>query len=225
MFVFDSTFIILIPALILTVYAQYKVQSTYSKYSKIYISSERTGKDIARKVLETEGLSLPIEETPGKLTDHYDPIKKVLRLSPQVYNGKSIAAAAIAAHEAGHAIQHAKSYKPLVLRTASYPLARFASFGGPILFLIGFIFASKSMLLYGIIIYSLAVFFYLITLPVELDASSRAKTILENNGFVLGSEKEGVRKMLNSAALTYIAAALMAIVELLRLIILYRSRD
>ncbi len=159
MFLLDSTFLLIIPALILSVYAQYKVNSAFKKYKKIDISTGLKGHEIAQKVLETEGLHLPIEETPGKLSDHYDPMKKVLRLSPEVYNGKSIASAAIAAHEAGHAIQDAKKYSPLVLRTASYPIARFSSFGGPILFLLGFIFALPTFLFWGIVVYSLAVFF------------------------------------------------------------------
>jgi len=222
---FDVTFLLIIPVFLLSLYAQYKVHSAVKKFSKVEINSKRTGYEIAKKVLETEGLSLPIEETPGRLSDHYDPIKKILRLSSDIYNGTSIASTAIAAHEAGHAIQHAKGYKPLILRTTSYPLARFSSFGGPILFFLGLILSYPTFILYGIIIYAVAVFFYLITLPVEFDASSRAKSILENNAFITGNEKEGIKSVLNAAALTYVAAALMALVQLFRYIILYHNKD
>jgi len=225
MFGIDYTIIMLVPALILSIYAQIKVSSTVKKYSKVPINSGLKGYEIAKKVLEIKGLSLPIEETPGKLSDHYDPIKKVLRLSPEVYNGKSITSASIAAHEAGHAVQHSKKYMPLVLRTASYPIARIGSFGGPILFIAGFLFNSQSFLMYGIIFFSLSVLFYIITLPVEFDASSRAKKILFNNGFITSEEKIGVNKVLNAAALTYVAAALMALLQLLRYVMIFNSRD
>lgn len=224
MFFMDPTFIIVIPAFILSIYAQIKVHKTANKYKQFEINSKLNGEEIARKVLKTAGLNLPIIETPGELSDHYDPIKRELHLSKDVFRGTSITACGIAAHEAGHAIQHALNYKPLIIRTTSYPLARFGSFGGPILFMLGMIFAVPSFLFYGIIFYSLSVLFYLITLPVEFDASSRAKKVLYENGFVTTEEREKISEVLNSAALTYVAAALTAILELLRLVLLYNSR-
>jgi len=225
MFFYDPTFIIIIPALILTIYAEVMVKRAFSKYSKININSGLSGKEIAQKILNMSGLNIPIERTPGNLTDHYDPLSKILRLSPEVYDGKSIASAGIAAHEVGHALQHASKYAPLILRTSSYPIARFASFGGPILLILGLLLSLKPFLLYGIIIYSVSVLFYLITLPVEFNASSRAKSILVNNGFISGEEKDGVDKVLNAAALTYVASALVAVLQLIRLILIFRNRD
>lgn len=224
MFYNDSTFLIIVPALLFSIYAQIKVSGTANKYKKVQITSGLTGQEIAQKVLLTAGLTLPIIETPGDLTDHYDPLKKELHLSKDVFSKSSITACGIAAHEAGHAIQHALGYKPLILRTTSYPIARFASFGGPILFIAGMIFAIPGFIFYGICFYSISVLFYLITLPVEFDASYRAKKILFENAFITTDERNAISEVLSSAALTYVAAALMAILELIRLILLYNSR-
>jgi Zn-dependent membrane protease YugP len=221
---YDSTYILIIPAIILSIYAQIKVSSAFKKYSKIQINSGLTGKEIAQKVLNTEGLSIQIERVAGKLSDHYDPRSKVLRLSEEVYSGRSVAAAGVAAHEAGHAIQDAKKYAPLVLRTVSYPVAGFASYGGPILFFIGIFFSLADLLWLGIILYGISTLFYIITLPVEFNASSRAKKILFENGFVNSEEKKGVDKVLNAAAMTYVAAALMAVLQLIRYISLANRR-
>jgi len=221
---YNLVYLSIIIVFIYSIYAQFKVKSIVKKYQRVPINSNLTGAEIAKKVLNTASISIPIEITQGKLSDHYDPIKKILRLSPQIHNSRSIAAAGIAAHEAGHAIQDAKKYKPLVLRTIAYPVAGFSSYGGPIMFFVGFFFQIPSLTYIGIIFYAVAVLFYLITLPVEFNASSRAKEILFNYGFITGEEKEGVKKVLNAAAMTYVAAAMMALLQLLRYAMLANRR-
>ncbi|NLL51446.1 MAG: zinc metallopeptidase [Peptococcaceae bacterium] len=225
---FHPSAILLIPAIILTVYAQAKVSSAYGRYSRIRSSSGRTGADVAREILDKNGLyDVKVEQVAGNLTDHYDPRVHTVRLSSGVYNSSSLAAIAVAAHETGHAVQHADGYAPLKLRTAFVPLASFGSQIGPILIIIGFIMSSFDFLLtLGIYAFAFAVFFQIVTLPVEFNASSRALAFLENSG-VLSSREEvsGARRMLSAAALTYVAAALGAILTLLRFIWIAQGRD
>jgi uncharacterized protein len=218
----DSTFLLLIPVLIFAVYAQVKVKSVYKKYDKIENFKHITGSEIAKDILETYKISnVDVEETSGKLTDHYDPIKKKLRLSSGVYNGSSISALGISAHEAGHAIQHAQGNTFLSLRNMVYPAANIGSKLAFPLFFIGlFFFKSKMLMDLGIFLYIGAVAFTLITLPVEFDASKKALVILGKGQYLTKTETEGARKVLQAAALTYVAAAAMAVMQLIRLLVL-----
>ena len=225
MFFWDPTMILLIPAIILTLYAQQKVKSTYSKYSKMKTKRNVSGVEVAKYLLQNNGLGdIPIEETPGKLTDHYDPVKKVLRLSSENFKGSSIAALGVAAHEVGHAIQHRDKYLPLNIRNSVLPAASFGSSLAWPLVIGGIIFSVPSFLDIGIILFSAVVLFQIVTLPVEFNASGRAIKSLATGGFLEGDEIAQARKVLNAAALTYVAAAAVAIINLLRLLIL-RGRD
>lgn len=223
---FDSTIIILIPAIILTMYAQSKIQSEYSKYSKVRTSKGYTGAQVAREILNQNGLSdVNIELVGGKLSDHYDPRTKVLRLSNEVYNGSSIAANAIAAHEVGHAIQHAKAYAPLKIRNAIVPVVNIATQAAWPLIFIGLFFAQfQNLLNIGIIMFSATVIFQLVTLPVEFNASERALNQLSQGGILVGNEVAQGKKVLSAAALTYVAAAASAITQLLRLLMIRNNR-
>ncbi|HQD39733.1 MAG: zinc metallopeptidase [Firmicutes bacterium] len=222
----DPTFIFLIPALILAFYAQAKVQSAFHKYSQVPGSSGLTGAEVARRLLSRYHVhDVAVEPTQGMLSDHYDPQKKVLRLSPQVYDSTSIAALGIAAHEAGHAMQHAQGYKPLVLRTSIVPLASIGSQLAFPLFFLGFLFGGRTLMDAGIILFTLAVVFQLITLPVEYNASSRAIKMLHENAIIGQGEVAATRNVLSAAALTYVAATAMAAMQLLRLLFLRGSRN
>jgi uncharacterized protein len=232
MLFFDPTMIIIIPGIILTLWAQAKVSSEFKKFSKIGSRSGMTGAEVAREILNTNGLhGVNIEPVKGHLTDHYDPRAGVLRLSESVYGSKSIAALGIAAHEAGHAVQHAVKYPALALRTAVAPAAATGSQLGIWVFMIGILISyfSKGSMLWlmdvGIILFSVAVFFTLITLPVEFNASKRAIIVLEEGGYLTADELPQAKKVLDAAALTYVAAAATAVLTLLRLIILRGSRD
>lgn len=227
MFLFDSYYIILVvPALIFALFAQMKVKSTFNKYKNINNSNRFTGSEIASRLLRASGIyDVRIEPVEGVLTDHYDPRNKVLRLSKDVYFGTSVAAAGIAAHETGHALQHNVGYAPLHLRSNIVPIANIGSSIGPILAIIGIIFGSPFFIQFGIILYSVAVIFTLITLPVEFNASNRAVALLTNNNNLMATEIKGVKKVLNAAALTYVASAAVAILSLLRLILLSNSRN
>ncbi|MBF7095857.1 zinc metallopeptidase [Alkalibacter mobilis] len=225
-FLFDSTMLILIPGILIAAYAQNKVSSTYNRYLRVPNSRGLTGAQTARNILDRNGLTgISIELVGGKLSDHYDPRKRVLRLSNEVYNGRSVAAVGIAAHEVGHAIQHNESYAPLKIRNAIVPVVNLASNAAWILFLIGFIFSATGLMNLGIIFFSGSVVFNLITLPVEFNASRRAVTQLSANGLVLQEETVGVKKVLDAAALTYVAAMLMSILQIVRLLVLRGSRD
>jgi len=225
LFLWDPTYIILLPALLLSIYASLKVRSTFAYFSDIPNSRRLTGREAAEIILRSIGLNdVRIEMVPGILTDHYDPISKVLRLSEPVYSSPSIAALGVAAHEIGHAIQHATGYYALALRSSLVPVASIGTNLAFPLFFLGFIFGSPSLMNIGIIAFSLAVLFYLITLPVEINASKRAQEVLISLGLVTSKEAEGVKRVLNAAALTYLAAALTALLNLLRLILLANMR-
>jgi Zn-dependent membrane protease YugP len=216
--------ILLVPALILGIYAQIKVKSSFNRYSQVQSSRGLTGAQGARLVLDSAGLSsVGIEIGGGTLSDHYDPRTRMLSLSPGVGNSNSLAALGVAAHEAGHAIQHAEGYAAFRLRSAIVPVANLGSNLGIILFIVGLAFYQNSLLMcIGILLYSAAVLFTLVTLPVEFNASRRAMTLLENRSILMGHELEGAKKVLSAAALTYVAAALMAVLQLLRLILMAR---
>jgi Zn-dependent membrane protease YugP len=225
---FDWTFILLIPAVILALYAQVKVKSTFNKFLEVSAVSGQTGAQVARELLDRNHLSdVPVELTPETLSDHYDPRTRVLRLSPEVYHGRSLASLGVAAHETGHAVQHSLAYVPLTVRNAIFPIASFGSNLGYILFFIGLIFgANKFLIDLGIILFSFFVFFTVLTLPVEFNASSRALVMLTDSGYLTrGEEEAGARKVLSAAALTYVAAAAMAILQLVRMLLLRGNRD
>ncbi len=208
------------PVLLISLWASLRVKSAFNKYSRISSRSGHTGADVARIILQRNGLSnIPVEETTGFLSDHYDPIKKVVRLSPEVYRSNSLAAIGVAAHETGHAIQHARHYQPLILRNAIAPTASIGSNLSWIVIFAGFIIGSLGLVKFGILLFSLVVFFQLITLPVEFNASSRAKEILQSYGIVSSGELAGVSKVLSAAAMTYVAAAASAIMTLLYFLI------
>lgn len=184
-----------------------------------------TGFDVARKILDLNGLNnIAIEHVRGNLTDHYDPKAKILRLSDSVYSSKSVAALGVAAHECGHAIQHAHGYVALKLRNSVFPLVSFSSNAAVPLILLGFLFNTPFLVDLGIILFSAVVFFQLITLPVEFNASSRALNILEKSYFLESTEIKSAKKVLSAAALTYVASALLSVMQLLRLLILARNR-
>ncbi len=222
MFFLDWTIILLIPAFLLTLYAQMRVKSTFSKMSKMRAGSGLTGKQVAENLLRRNNIfDVEVEQVSGKLTDHYDSRQKKLRLSEGVYNSSSLAALGVAAHETGHAIQHAKEYAPLSVRQAIFPVASFGSNWGIWLFILGLFISQFSFLMdVGILLFAGAVVFHLVTLPVEFNASQRAMAQLKSGGFLRESEVTGAQKVLNAAALTYVAAAAMAVLQLLRLIIL-----
>jgi hypothetical protein len=228
MFFFDPTFILLIPALILAIYAQSKVKSTFQRYSRVRSLRGLTGKDVARELLDMRGLGdIPVEPVKGSLSDHYDPRKRVLRLSEPVYASDSVAALGVAAHETGHALQHADNYGPLMLRSSLVPVVSIGTNAALPLFLIGFIFANTFgwLMDVGIIFFTGAVVLSLITLPVEFNASSRALALLREGGYLTEQELPHARAVLNAAAWTYVAAATMAIAQLVRLLILRGMRD
>jgi hypothetical protein len=228
MFYFDSTFLLLIPAIIISMYAQQKIQSTFKKYSRVFPGVNHTGYDIARMILDKNGLEyISIEKVRGNLTDHYDPRSGVLRLSDSVYGNKSIAAYGVAAHEVGHAIQHSRKYMPLEIRNSMAPVVSFSSKIVWFVILLGFFLGIVGFIRIGVFLFLAVVIFQLVTLPVEFDASSRAIVQLESLGILYDDDIKGAKKVLNAAALTYVAAALTAVSQLIRLLILsgYGRRD
>ncbi len=218
---------VVIPGLILGIYAQMKLSSTYGKYSRVENSRGLTGADAARRILDSAGLrGMEIGVTPGRLSDHYDPVKKRLMLSEDNYYGRSIAAIGVAAHEAGHALQHKASYAPLHLRMAMVPVTNFASMAYMPLFLIGFFGGLMNTILpLIIVIFTIITAFQLITLPVEFDASRRAEKQLDQLGMVAGNEGRGVSKVLGAAAMTYVAAMVTSMLNLLQFILMARQED
>lgn len=225
-FFLDKTFLLLLPGLFLAIWAQMKVKRTFAKWSRVMTSQSITGMEVARTILNNHGLdNIPIRPTAGKLTDNYNPIKKTLNLSEPVYGSSSVAAAGVAAHEAGHAIQHSKSYMPLLVRNGIFPIANFGSWLAYPLFIIGLIFGHPSLIKIGIWLFTGFVVFTVITLPVEFNASKRAVAILSRSGYLTGQELVGVKQVLSAASLTYIAAALTALLSLLRFLLLSGNRD
>jgi Zn-dependent membrane protease YugP len=217
--------ILVVPTLILSMIAQVMVKSTFSKYSKVRCSKGITGQDAALLLMRSNSINdVAIEPVQGSLTDHYDPGAKKLRLSEPVYAQPSIAAVGVAAHETGHAIQHARHYGPLVLRSTLVPIANIGSSFGPILAIAGLALSFPILINLGILLFGGAVIFYVITLPVEFNASARALQILKSNNVLTQEELKGVKKVLSAAAMTYVASALTAIMSFLRLILLSRSR-
>ena len=218
-FYFDRTMILLLPAIIIAFWAQSKVSGTYKKYRTVSTMNGYTGENVARMMLDAAGLyDVPVVEIRGELTDHYDPTSRVVRLSSDIYHGASIASAGIAAHEVGHAIQHKEAYKPLVLRTSIATAVNFSSQASIIIFMIGLLFSIPLLTNIGIIFFTVAVIYQLITLPVEFNASRRALSILESRNILYGNEVSGAKSVLSAAAMTYVAAALMSISQLVRLI-------
>jgi Zn-dependent membrane protease YugP len=222
MFFFDPLYLILaLPGLLLGLWAQMRVKGTFNKYSKVATARGMTGAEIARYLLDQQGLQdVQIEPVQGFLSDHYDPRTRILRLSPDVYRTPSIAAAGVAAHEMGHALQHSNGYAPLKLRSAIVPAVRFGSSLAPILFIIGFLLQFTALAWAGVILFGLAVVFSLVTLPVEFDASKRAKALLSGSGVLAAQELQGVDKVLDAAALTYVAAAVAAVGQLIYYVLL-----
>ncbi|TDT61639.1 zinc metallopeptidase [Fonticella tunisiensis] len=224
---FDPTYIMLIPAILFSLYAQSRISSTFSRYLQVRSYKGITGAEAARIILDRNGLyDVPIEVIRGHLTDHYDPSRKVLRLSEDVYYGNSIASIGVAAHEAGHALQHQSGYAPLSIRNSLVPVVNIGSNLSWVFIILGFFMGFSAFINLGIWLFSGAVIFQLITLPVEYNASSRAIKQLEENYIIDDDEVRGARKVLDAAALTYVAATLMAVSQLLRLLIITRdSRD
>jgi Zn-dependent membrane protease YugP len=223
---FDHYYLLLVvPAILLSMIAQALVQSTFAKYSKIACSRKITGQGAAEYLMKANNIrDVKIEAVGGSLTDHYDPGAKVLRLSQPVYAQTSIAAVGVAAHETGHAIQHALHWGPLGLRSALVPVANIGSSAGPWLAMAGLFFQIGILINIGIILFGAAVLFYLVTLPVEFNASARALALLRENRVLDANELKGVKKVLTAAALTYVASALTALMSLFRLILLARNR-
>lgn len=224
---FDIWYLILvIPAVLISLIAQVRVKSAFSKYSQVRARSGYTGQSAARRILSHYGLShIRVERTPGQLTDHFDPRSQVLRLSDATSDSASIAAIGVAAHEAGHAVQHSEGYLPNKIRTALVPIAQIGSSFGPYLAIFGILLSLPTLTNIGIILFFGAVLFYLVTLPVEFNASRRALLVLEEQNLLTDEELDGARKVLKAAAMTYVASALVAFANLLRLIFLSRGRD
>ncbi|NBD25976.1 zinc metallopeptidase [Paenibacillus glycinis] len=226
MFFHPMDFLIII-AFLLSVWAQFRVRGTFNRWSEVQTASGITGYQAARMMLDRNGLhDIPVEPVPGTLSDHYDPIHRVVRLSEHVYYENSISAVSVACHEVGHAIQHKVHYPMLALRHRIFPVVNFASGFAPFLLIAGFLFQSTGLIGIGILFFSCAVAFQLVTLPVEFNASNRARDLMVAEGFITNDEERGVAKVLNAAALTYVAAALISLLELIKYIMIFtQSRD
>ncbi|MBP0965902.1 MAG: zinc metallopeptidase [Oscillospiraceae bacterium] len=222
---YDPTYLIMIPAIIFALIADSMVKSNFSKYSKEESAKGVTGADAARAILNENGLyNVGIEAISGELTDHYDPTANVIRLSQSVYGSTSIAAIGVAAHEAGHAVQHSEQYVPIKIRTAVIPVSKIGSSLSMPLVLLGLFFSFKPLITAGIFAFTAVVLLQLITLPVEFNASSRALKALDNQGILFPEELGKAKKVLSAAAMTYVAAMLSSLLTLLRLILLSRRR-
>ena len=228
-FFWDPTMLLLLPALALAFYAQWKVRDTYKKMSQVRSAAGRTGREVAQILMQANGISgVNIEEVGGILSDNFDPRGRVIHLSQDIYESDSIAALAVAAHEVGHVIQHHRGYAPIRIRDAMVPAVGFGSMLAFPLFFIGFIFSRSFGIFFmdlGIALFGLAVLFHLVTLPTEFDASRRALRELGDRALLAPGEVAMARQVLNAAALTYVAAAAMALLQLLRLVLLRNSRD
>ncbi len=222
---FDSTYLLVLIGLVLCVAASAKVKSAFAKYSRVRSRSGMTGAQAADMILKRSGIyDVRIEHVRGDMTDHYDPRSKTLRLSDTVYGSSSVAAVGVAAHECGHALQHARGYAPLSIRTALVPVANFGSSLAWPIFIAGLIFSFGPLLSLGIVLFMAAVLFQVVTLPVEFNASSRALKLLQSNGILYEDEIRDTRKVLSAAALTYVASVAASLLQLLRLIILAGGR-
>ncbi len=230
----DWTILILIPAMIFAFWAQINVHTTFKKYSKVKNSRGLTGAEAARRILDANGLQhITIEHIAGDLTDHFDPTANVIRLSDTVYASTSAAAIGVAAHEAGHACQHAVGYTPIKIRTAIIPVTRFGSFLAMPIFILGLIFGTSGyvsgmtgdiLMMTGIVLFSFSTLFQLVTLPTEFNASSRALKVLADGKYLVGDELDGAARVLRAAALTYVAALASSLASLLRLILIFNRR-
>ncbi len=226
-FYYDPTWILLLPAIILSIWASARVNSTFRKYSQVYNRFGLTGADAARRILDMNGLyNVRIERVSGDLTDHYDPRSNVVRLSDATYSSQSVGAIGVAAHEVGHAVQHATGYAPIKIRNSIVPVVNICNVLSMPIILLGVILSyNQTMVDIGIILFSATVLFQLITLPVEFNASSRALNTLETQNMLASDELQGARKVLRAAAMTYVAAALSSFMSLLRLILLFGGRN
>ena len=226
---FDGTYVLIILAFLISALVSVKMNATFSKYSKVRSYCGMTGAQAAQRILSSAGIyDVRIEHVSGKLTDHYDPSNKVLRLSDAVYGNTSIAAIGVAAHECGHAVQHARNYVPLSVRSAIVPVANFGSQLSWPLFLAGLIFSFRPLLMIGILLFCAALLFQIVTLPVEFNASARALRMLDETGIMGKQEIRGTKKVLRAAAMTYVAEVIGSLLQLLRLLILsgaFRRRD
>lgn len=226
MFLFDSTMILLIPGIIIGIIAQGMVSSRYNYFKKVRNRNGYTGEQVARLMLNEAGLyNVKIAYSNAELSDNYNPKSEILTLSKEVAFGSSIAAAGIAAHEVGHAIQHSTSYEPLKVRNSIIPIVNFSSNAWIIMFMLGLFFGNQFLAKIGIILFAVAMIFQIVTLPVEFNASNRALKILSSRNILYGDELDGAKKVLSAAALTYVAAALMSILQLIRLIVINNRND
>lgn len=223
---YTNYFVYLLLIMAIPIFCQAKVKGAFTKYAKVKIRSGKNGAEVAREILSRNGITdVRIEETRGVLSDHYDPRAKVIRLSREIYHGSTVASTAIAAHEVGHAIQHATGYKFLEFRSKLAPIAITGTKFSWVFILIGLLTTLTNMLMIGIILMSLGVLFQFVTLPVEFNASSRALAQVEGMGLVSVEEKQGAKAILSAAALTYVGATAVALLELVRLIYIARGRD
>lgn len=221
----DPTIIIVIPALLLSMWAQARVNSTFSQYSRVQARAGVTADSVARSLLGLYGMAnMPVNHVSGNLTDHYDPRNKTLNLSDSVYGSRSIASIGVAAHEAGHAIQHLEMYTPLVFRNTIVPVVNLATTASTPLFFVGLLMSNSLLINIGIMLFTAALIFHVVTLPVEINASSRALKLLEQTRTLAPDELAGAKKVLTAAAWTYIAAALTSALTLVRMLLISRSR-
>ncbi|MBQ4332540.1 MAG: zinc metallopeptidase [Clostridia bacterium] len=224
-FYFDYWYLILVlPAVLVSLWAQIRVKSTFAKYSRQSVRSGMTGARASQYIQQANGIRTGVEAVAGSLSDHYDPRSNTIRLSQDVYDRATVAAVGVAAHETGHALQHAEGYGPVKLRTKMVPVTNFASGLSPILIILGIIFSMTALAYAGIALFSVATLFQLVTLPVEFNASRRAVVALEQSGQFSDEEMRGVRRVLTAAALTYVAALFVSLMSLLRLILLVSGR-
>ena len=225
MFYYDSTYILVVFALVLSLFASFGVKSTFSKYDKVANSGGLTGADVARKILDANGLlNVRIERVSGSLTDHFDPRANVVRLSDATYSNNSVGAIGVAAHECGHAIQYAKSYAPIKIRNSIVPVVNIGNSLSMPLFILGLVLGSYNLSLLGALLFGLVLVFQIVTLPVEFNASRRALKILENNRILTDNEVKGAGKVLKAAAMTYVAAVAATALQLLRLLLIANRR-
>ncbi len=225
-FYMDQYYIILVvPAVIISFIASIRVKGTFNKYKKVGNSKNMTGAEVAKYLLQANGIyDVRVSRVSGELTDHYDPRKKELRLSDSTYSSISVAAIGVAAHETGHAIQHNVNFGPLALRSYMVPVANLGSQAGPTLAILGLVMSWSVLINIGLLLFAVAVLFYLITLPVEFNASKRAIESLDKHNILIGNELNTAKKVLSAAALTYVASALVAIANFLRLLLLAGNR-